>query len=185
MIPSHDAPIRVVAVSVVVDVAATSRVQRAGTPTDRAAVRSTLVLEEADADVVFPVRLGPAAAAGISGDRVIHVTNDVGIAEQPDRTYRLSLPVPDVGELVEIVEGSPVDVVVLLPAWPGVELVEWSTEKPATIYGTDRVAPEAPWAADGAREAVAGRITVTWQFDTDPNLDVVWRYIDVDDAPYK
>lgn len=185
MMPSRDAPIRVVAVSVVVDVAATSRVQRSGTPADRAAVRSTLVLEEAAADVVFPVRLGTEAAAGIISDRVIHTATDVAVAEEPDQTYRLSLAVPDVGELVEIVEGSPVDVVVLLPAWPGVELLEWTTEKPAAIYGTDRVAEDALVAADGTREAIAGRIAVTWQFDRDPNLDVVWRYIDVDDAPYK
>lgn len=186
MIPTRDAPLRVVAVSVVADVAATSRVQREGTPADRASVRTTLVLEKALDDVVLPVRLTTGVtAAHLSGDRVMHTTADVAVTQERDGSYRLSLQVPEVGELVEIVEGSPVDVVVLLPAWTGVELVDWSTEKPATIYGTDRVAADAAPSAGDTREAVAGRVVVSWRFDRDPNLDVVWRYIDVDDAPNK
>lgn len=173
MTPSSDAPLRVVSMSVVADIEPTSRFEGGDASADTAHITATLELESADADLVFPVRATSGTRSSVAltgGATVVRVRSEVTVVPDDSGQYRLTLQVPDPPELIELAERAPVSVLVLLPALTGkagAELVDWTREKNPTVYGADR----------GAGDAIANRPGVAWQFDDDPSLDVVWRYV--------
>ncbi len=186
MIPSEDAPLRVVALSIVADVSPTALRDEARL--DTATVTATAVLEEPTPDLVLPVRADANRRTTVTVNRaglVARFVSEVTVAPDDEGNYRLEVHAPDVPELIHVVDGSPVDVIVVLPSAP-IVLVDWSREKPATIYGTDHVDERAD-ERDSLehREPIAGRVAVAWRFDRDPTLDVVWRYVDTGGSPNK
>lgn len=170
MIPAAEDRLRVVGLTVVADVEPTSRFSGGDAAPDTVQIGTTFVLEAEATDLVVPFRSRPGdhAVAGLaSGGRVVRVHQQVLVAPV-DGEYHLTLQVPDPPELIEVVEGSPVSVVVTLPLpLPGEEptLVSWSQEKNPVVFGHD------------GQPALAGRSAVSWQFDRDPTLDIVWRYV--------
>lgn len=172
MNPTAGEPLRAASLSVVADVEATSRFDGGDSSPDLVHVATTIVLDQARPGAVLPVRGGPgrgAVAALSGGDRIVTIRRDVAVTPETDGRFRLTLEVPDPPDLIVVPDGAPVSVVVLLPApAPDVdaELVDWTTDKNATVFD----------GADG-RPRLANRVAVTWEFDRDPTLEVIWRYV--------